>query len=155
MKHVIGYSNCLLDKQAISIMPLVEEKKWHGSQGTMSMPSNCLVFRNVSDNTKAKVCDFLVKLGTNIHNTCDNGQGHHCHEFSLLLIIIVLLSIVIIVIFLVNMLWFLIKNKTPYILAYCKFLSFMQSTNYCDNLKSNLNRKFSKYGHLVDIQLEL
>ena len=52
-------------------MPLVEEKKLHGPQGIMSIPSDCLVLKNVFDTTKTKVYDFFVILGTNILVTMD------------------------------------------------------------------------------------
>ena len=73
----------------------MEEKKLRGPQGIMSIPSDCLVLKNVFDSTKAKVYDFFCD--TKDWYTCDNGQSHHCKEFFFfffLLMIIVLLSIV-------------------------------------------------------------
>ena len=57
----------------------MEEKKLHGPQGIMSIPSDCLVLKNVFDSTKAKVYDFFCD--TKDWYTCDNGQSHHCQEF--------------------------------------------------------------------------
>ena len=54
----------------------MEEKKLHGPQGIMSIPSDCLVLKNVFDSTKAKVYDFFCD--TKDWYTSDNGQSHHC-----------------------------------------------------------------------------